>query len=70
MVYKRQALDSETEGDITDAIESLSGENRTMIIVAHRITTLKNCNVIYELREGSIYNTFSYSQLVDSKLKL
>ncbi len=64
------ALDSETERDITDAIESLSGENRTMIIVAHRITTLKNCNVIYELREGSIYNTFSYSQLVDSKLRL
>lgn len=64
------ALDSETERDITDAIESLSGENRTMIIVAHRITTLKNCNVIYELREGSIYNNFSYSQLVDSKLRL
>jgi len=64
------ALDSETERDITDAIESLSGENRTMIIVAHRITTLKNCNIIYELREGTIYNTFSYAQLVDSKLKL
>ena len=47
------ALDSDTESVVMNAIENLS-ENITIIIVAHRISTLKNCTHIYEICEGSI----------------
>jgi ABC-type multidrug transport system fused ATPase/permease subunit len=47
------ALDSNTEEEVMDAIESLS-ENITILIIAHRISTLKNCNQILELNNGFI----------------
>lgn len=58
------ALDNQTEKEITESIESLSGAGTTMIIVAHRITTLKNCNIIYEMHEGKIIATHQYKDLV------
>ena len=45
------ALDNETEEAVMDAIDSLSGKI-TLIIIAHRLTTLRNCNKIYEIAEG------------------
>ena len=45
------ALDSETETAVMEAIEMLQGY-KTLIIVAHRLTTIKNCDVIYEIKEG------------------
>lgn len=42
------ALDNETEAAIMSAIDSLQGQV-TMIIVAHRLTTVKNCDIIYEV---------------------
>lgn len=45
------ALDNDTEKSVMEAIESLHG-NITMIIIAHRITTLKKCNMIYEIKDG------------------
>ncbi len=45
------ALDNDTEKAVMDAIYQLSGK-KTMIIIAHRLTTIKNCNVIYEIKEG------------------
>lgn len=47
------ALDNDTEKAIMDAINSLQG-TVTLIIVAHRLTTVKNCDVIYEVAGGSI----------------
>ena len=47
------ALDNDTESAIMDAINSLYGQV-TLIIVAHRLTTLKNCDVIYEVRNSGI----------------
>jgi ABC-type bacteriocin/lantibiotic exporter with double-glycine peptidase domain len=60
------ALDNQTEKEITESIESLSGAGTTMIIVAHRITTLKNCNIIYEMREGEIIARHQYKDLVNT----
>jgi ABC-type bacteriocin/lantibiotic exporter with double-glycine peptidase domain len=57
------ALDTQTEKEITESIESLSGAGTTMIIVAHRITTLQNCNVIYEMKEGEIVGTHAYKDI-------
>lgn len=45
------ALDNDTESAVMDAIESLQGQI-TLIIVAHRLTTIKNCDVIYEIKNG------------------
>lgn len=45
------ALDSETETAVMEAIDSLHG-SKTMIIVAHRLTTIRNCDEIYEIGEG------------------
>lgn len=45
------ALDSETETAVMEAIESLQGM-KTMIIIAHRLTTIKNADIIYEISDG------------------
>lgn len=42
------ALDSETETAVMDAIDKLQGQ-KTLIIVAHRLTTIRNCDKIYEI---------------------
>lgn len=45
------ALDSETETSVMESIEALQG-NKTLIIIAHRLTTIRNCDVIYEIMNG------------------
>ena len=45
------ALDNETENAIMEAIDSLKGR-KTLIIIAHRLTTIQNCNKIYEIADG------------------
>ena len=47
------ALDSDTEAAVMDAIERLRGK-MTLIIIAHRLTTISNCNIIYKVGEGRI----------------
>lgn len=47
------ALDSETEQSVMDAIEGLS-KKLTILIIAHRLTTLKDCSQIYEVKNGNI----------------
>lgn len=45
------ALDTETETAVMESIDSLHG-TKTMIIVAHRLTTIRNCDRIYEIKDG------------------
>lgn len=45
------ALDNETERSVMEAIDSLHGK-MTLIIIAHRLTTIKNCDFIYEIVSG------------------
>ena len=45
------ALDSETETAVMESIDALQG-SKTLIIVAHRLTTIRNCDVIYEIKDG------------------
>ena len=47
------ALDSETEQAVMDAIEGLD-KNLTLIMIAHRVSTLKACSQIIELKQGRI----------------
>lgn len=45
------ALDNETESAVMEAIESLQG-HKTLIIVAHRLTTIQSCDHVYEIADG------------------
>lgn len=47
------ALDGETEKAIMDAINRFMGE-KTMLIIAHRLTTIANCDIIYEVADGKV----------------
>lgn len=47
------ALDNETERAVMEAIEGLAG-SKTLIIIAHRLTTIKNCDVVYEVKNGDV----------------
>lgn len=58
------ALDDETEKEVMQAIESLS-QSITIFIIAHRLSTLKNCTQILELGEGKIKRIGTYNQIVD-----
>ena len=48
------ALDNDTESAIMSAIDNLHG-HVTLIIVAHRLSTVKNCDLIYEVRDKGIF---------------
>ena len=45
------ALDTETETAVMDSIEALQGY-KTLIIVAHRLSTIRTCDYIYEVKNG------------------
>ncbi|MCH5251075.1 MAG: ATP-binding cassette domain-containing protein, partial [Lachnospiraceae bacterium] len=47
------ALDSDTETAVMEAIEKLQG-HKTILIIAHRLTTIRNADVIYEVGSGKV----------------
>ena len=57
------ALDSETESSVMESILSLDKE-LTIIIVAHRLSTLKNCTNIIELSDGKILRQGVYNEII------
>jgi len=59
------ALDNKTEKEFVKALESLNGQ-KTMIYIAHRLSTVKNCDQIYFMKAGKIFASGSFEQLVSS----
>ncbi len=57
------ALDSSTEASVMQSIASLD-QDLTIIIVAHRLTTLKNCSNIIELSNGKILRQGVYNDII------
>jgi ATP-binding cassette subfamily B protein len=57
------ALDGETEQEVMHAIDSL-GLDLTVLIIAHRITTLRNCTQIVELSNGAIARSGTYKEII------
>ncbi|WP_210399005.1 ABC transporter ATP-binding protein [Steroidobacter denitrificans] len=57
------ALDGVTEEHIMDAVRSLSGK-KTIILIAHRLTTVRDCDVIYLLEHGSIASQGTFDELM------
>lgn len=62
------ALDNETEREVMDSIYSLS-DDLTIFIVAHRLSTLKNCSQIIELEQGKLKRFGQYEDLQINKSK-
>ena len=58
------ALDNETEREVNEAINKLSETDITILIIAHRITTLRECNRIYELSDGNVIAEHQYESLI------
>ena len=58
------ALDNLTEKFIMDSINKLR-KNTTIILIAHRITTIKNCDKIFLLENGKLTNQGSYEELIN-----
>ena len=50
------ALDTDTESAIMEAIDSFHGR-KTLIIIAHRLRTIENCDMIYKVDKGKIVQT-------------
>ena len=47
------ALDNDTEASVMEAIDNLKGE-KTMIIIAHRLTTIRNVDHVFEVADGKV----------------
>lgn len=48
------ALDNDTEKAVMEAIERLRGR-KTLIIIAHRLTTIKNCELVFKVEDGKVF---------------
>jgi ABC-type multidrug transport system fused ATPase/permease subunit len=59
------ALDGITENAIMEAIQKIS-RKKTIIMIAHRLTTVQECDVIYMLEKGEVTAKGTYSELIES----
>ena len=62
------ALDSNTEKVIMDSIFNFSGL-KTIIIIAHRLSTLKKCDLIYFIDKGKVSDKGSFQTLLNNNIK-
>ncbi|MEO0706199.1 MAG: ABC transporter ATP-binding protein [Cyanobacteria bacterium J06649_5] len=60
------ALDTETEQLVSEAINALAG-SKTLIIIAHRYSTIEKCDRIYELSNGELEQSGTYSEVIAAK---
>ena len=60
------ALDNNTEKEIIDEIRKLKGKV-TMVVIAHRLTTLQHCDEIYKISNGRISEKYNYEDISKSK---
>lgn len=55
-------IDGETEANITQAIRELQGD-KTLIVVAHRLKTIRHCDIVYVVHDGEIVGEGDYENL-------
>ncbi len=58
------ALDGITEKMIMDAIHDFSGQ-KTIIMIAHRLKTVQQCDTIFFIKDGSVVDQGTYSELIE-----
>ena len=59
-------LDNETEDNIISQLLAVF-KNRTIILIAHRLSTVKNADVIYVLKDGQVIEKGSHKNLLEEK---
>lgn len=59
------ALDGITEKSIMEAISDFSGK-KTIILIAHRFTTIQQCDIIYFIDKGKVIDQGTYEELMES----
>ena len=57
------SLDNNTEKEFMKSIEKIKN-NSTLIIIAHRLTTVKNCDTIYLISDGQIKDQGNYDEII------
>lgn len=62
------ALDSETESAVMRALEALD-DDLTILVIAHRLSTLKNCDLIVELEAGNIKRTGTFKDMISPEFQ-
>ncbi|MCF7859272.1 MAG: ABC transporter ATP-binding protein/permease [Candidatus Cloacimonetes bacterium] len=60
------SLDSESEAYIQKAMEELS-QNRTTVIIAHRLSTVRHADILYVIKDGLIVEQGTHSELIAKK---
>ena len=61
------ALDNYTEKAVMESIYNLTNEI-TIILIAHRLNTVKGCDTIFYLQEGKLIEQGTYEELVQKKI--
>ncbi len=60
------ALDNQTEKDVMAAIDGLSGK-KTILLIAHRLSTLRKCDQIFYLDKGEVIRQGTYEELFNDE---
>lgn len=58
------ALDTETENEVISALDGV-GADRTVIMIAHRLSTLRSCDILARLEKGRLVAVGSYAEIVE-----
>ena len=59
------SLDTKAELAVQDALNKLM-KGKTTVVVAHRLTSIKNCDKIVVIKDGSIVETGTHDELIDA----
>ena len=62
------ALDGATEKEVFEAIDNVA-QTKTLIIIAHRLTTIRDCDVIYVMKDSKIVGQGKYEELMESNIE-
>jgi ABC-type multidrug transport system fused ATPase/permease subunit len=58
------ALDSESEKQVQSALDSMMTSDMTMVVVAHRLSTVRNADIIYVIDKGTVIESGTHNDLV------
>ena len=58
------ALDNKSEQIVQKALDNISKRNITTIIIAHKMSTIKNSDLIYVLKDGKVYEQGNHEELI------
>ena len=65
---RRPALDSVTEKSVMEAVNSL-GRKKTIIMIAHRLSTVRQCDKIFVMDHGRLVGEGTYDELLKDNVK-